>query len=470
MALEPRGSAGQREAPAPVQPASDPPAQLWEVLRREYEITGSPVEVSFRELFPLGSSKRRLTHDLHAYPGRILPSIPAFVLSLPICQPGCRVLDPFCGSGSIPLEVTLSGRDALAADTNPLARLITSSKVDPPSSEALRRARDYVASRKTAVASARKLDLLNSSLWFTPRIEIGLACLLDAIDEAGDEVVRPFLRAIFSSCVKDLSRANPRLSVPVRQRRDQYPVGHVLNARLNRRLDLLETVDVRSFFLARLNRAIERVESLRKLNGRGSLVGMYDDARSLDLLDDGAVDVVLTSPPYPGAQKYIRASSLSLTWLGLCSPKALRSLEDLNIGREHFRKHDLQAAPVIGLPGADEVLLEVARENPVRSHIAAQYLREMELALQETARVLRPEGWCVLVVGPSTIRGRRFDTPDLLAQLAVRCGLRLELALVDRIRSRTLLTKRNHAGGPIKSETVLFLEKPGGIGGYRYRA
>jgi hypothetical protein len=38
---------------------------------------------------------------------------------------------------------------------------------------------------------------------------------------------------------------------------------------------------------------------------------LFEDARALGVAD-ATVDVIMTSPPYVGAQKYVRASSLCL--------------------------------------------------------------------------------------------------------------------------------------------------------------
>jgi len=61
---------------------------------------------------------------------------------------GCRgglpvIVDPFCGSGSIPLEALRLGLDALANDLNPIAVAISKALVEVPS----------VASRSTETTS-----------------------------------------------------------------------------------------------------------------------------------------------------------------------------------------------------------------------------------------------------------------------------------------------------------------------------
>ena len=44
-----------------------------------------------------------LTHGFHSYPARMHPAIARAVIPA-FCLPGGRVVDPFCGSGTVPIE------------------------------------------------------------------------------------------------------------------------------------------------------------------------------------------------------------------------------------------------------------------------------------------------------------------------------------------------------------------------------
>jgi hypothetical protein len=172
--------------------------------------------------------------------------------------------------------------------------------------------------------------------------------------------------------------------------------------------------------------------------------------------------MILTSPPYVGAQKYIRASSLSLGWLGLLEGKSLRQLEDANIGREHFPMKGRCDHVQTGLPEADEQIGRIARRNPLRARITATYLVEMQASLRESARVLKAGGHLVLVAGNNHVCGQEFHTQSHLSEIIENLGLRPRLKLVDAIRSRGLMTRRNATASVITREWVLLFQKPGG--------
>lgn len=439
--------------------------QLAALLRR-YQDKGRPLQVSFRELLEGPSGDTRYTHNLHHYPGRLLANIPAFFLSADtLCTAGDVVLDPFCGSGTVAVESLTRGYLCLGADANPLARLLAKVKATPIDPGRLARSLKSLLARLPESVPEELPQVLNRDYWFHPHVWKTLARLLVAIQATRDVDVRDFFSVTLSSCIRDVSLADPRLSVPVRLRLDQYPKRHPLREQTAVRLRRLKTIDVEALFLNRAERNIKMMRTLHECETLGTYLGTASDARALRLgaqprlVRSRSVDFVLTSPPYVGAQKYVRASSLSMTWLGMCEPEQLRSVEDQNIGREHYDKELYREYVEVGLPRADAQLKRIHRKNPLRAHIAGNYLREMRDSLKETTRVLRKGGHLLLVIGEGSVCGERFDTPQYLSALSERTGLKVRLSLIDPIRSRSLMTKRHKTAGLISAESVLLFEK-----------
>lgn len=444
--------------------APDAGAALDRLFDR-YASSKRAITVNFRTLahwIPIGE---RATHYLHPYPAKLLPQIPAFFLaSSHLCPEGGTVLDPFCGSGTVLLESVLSGRSALGADSNPLARLIARVKVTSVDPESVTPLAKILVRRASSYRVAEPPQVVNIEHWFSPRLIAELSRLRRAIDTVRDNATRELLLVCLSACARRVSFADPRVSVPVRLRRNQYPPAHPLRLVSNRRLQALQSVSAYAEFSAIVDATLIRVKALHE-SRRPYVVAQVisDDARSLGgsraVGRKPKVDLLITSPPYAGAQKYIRASSLSIGWLGLGGPRSLRQLEDASIGREHFPKAALDNIPATGIAEADARIQRVTRLNRTRAAIAATYLVEMKAAFTESVGCLRPGGHMVLVAGNNSICGVQFRTNSYLVSILEELGMSTQLRLVDAIRSRGLMTRRNATASVITREWVTVLKK-----------
>jgi len=395
----------------------------------------------------------RATHHIHTYPAKLLPQIAHFFLANTILVGDYEsVLDPFGGTGTVALETLLSRRNALYADANPLARLIAVTKTAPIDGTLLQQAFSIVQGRLATSRSRRRPNVVNLDRWFSEPAIAKLIRIKAAISEFESSEIRNLMLVTFSAALRKASNADPRFSVPVRRKATGSS-----NIPSEPWLLFSRQYQANSVRLANFSRIFSGTFTAR-------LCG--DDARSLrcpdtaECLPDDSVGMIFTSPPYAGAQKYIRASSLSLGWLGMAGVGQLRPLEDVSIGREHFPRAQHEEIVPTSVAAADELLIRVRRSNPTRALIAATYLSEMQIALKECVRVLRPGGHIVLVIGDNTVCGMRFPTSEYLRTMLHDLGLVTRLALVDTIKSRALITRRAHAAEVIASEHVIVMRKP----------
>lgn len=414
-----------------------------------------PIERSFRELVHWIKVGERATHYLHTYPGKLLPQIAHFFLAAKAwIPPNGLVLDPFSGTGTVVLEAVLSGRSACYADVNPLAREITAAKVTPIETSKIRSAIKSLSDRLIEVSSAPVPNVVNIDKWYRPEVRDELARLVYCIDQDPDPVARLAFRIAFSATARKASRANARFSVPVV---DKSSTG---------------SYDVAAGFLSQIEANISRYEALLGALPKRAIVSCAgDDARSLRSLTrshceesqkplpNASVDAVITSPPYLSAQKYVRASSLSLGWLGYAKKSNLKEFEDKLIGREHFRVAATLKIRETPLDSANNLILNVAKINRLRATICASYINEMDEAIAEMYRVLKPSGKLVIVVGDNTVCGFNFETTRFISELCIRAGFVKTLCLVDSIKSRALTMNRKGGHSPIKNESIMVFEK-----------
>ena len=424
-----------------------------------FQKDGRPISVNFRALVPELKKAERHTHPIHPYPAKLLTHIPYLLFASPtLCPSNGIVLDPFCGTGTVLLEAALSGRNAWGADSNPLAELITVVKTSYLSREDLLETLDKIInSAKRAKINTPFPEAV--AVWYSPSTLPQLAALQTSISRIKNKKHKAFFELCFSNVVRKVSFADPSISVPVHLNPERFNDNPSRKEDVEFKLRALKNVDVFDKFDSVCKVNIGRVETLKGKIKKGITTKFISkDARQLGIPDE-SVDLILTSPPYAGAQKYIRASWLNLYWLNLVKLDGVKELKTHNIGREDYRKGEVYEC-YTGIEAADKVLKDLYTEGKKeRAFLVANYLNEMKVALDESCRVLKTGGHMVIVIGNNTVCKRQFDTQNYLTSYLVGKGMQLEFKLLDDIKSYGLMTKRNKTANTISSEWVIVLKK-----------
>jgi DNA modification methylase len=433
----------------------------------DYTINQKPIEVSFRKMLPEIKNIDRYTHLIHSYPAKLLVHIPYFFLNNSICsKKGDYVLDPFNGSGTVLLESILSNRNSFGADSNPLARLITEVKVTKLDTSKLSPIVNKIIEDAKEIKNANIPNVINCNYWFSENSILQLSKLLSAINKIENISIRKFMLVSFSNCIKKVSYADPRISVPVKLNPKRYVKASKEYDFINERLMQLENKDVYEKFSSIVVENIERFRDFeRAYTGKCQAKIISSDAKVLSdginnstLLKDNSIQLVITSPPYAGAQKYIRASSLNLGWTELAKVEDLIYLDRISIGRENFRKSEIKISET-GIKAADNLIRAIYEINPTRATIVCNYLLEMKIALNEIIRVLKKNGFLILIVGNNKVCNREFNTQDYFTDYLENNGLNLQFKLIDDIKSYGLMTKRNKTADIISREWILVFKK-----------
>lgn len=442
---------------------------LYKKLRREFASSQKPVEVDFRKIVDWIRIGDQLTHQIHPYPAKLLPHIAYFFARASVLFDKEKiVLDPFCGSGTVALEASLSGCTPWVSDANPLALLLTKVKTTPYDTIYLNETRKKIIKKALQYKTAPEIKIINPSLWYSPEKKSTLEKLARAIREICSEYDLDFFLASFSAVAKKMSYADPAISVPVKLKtKEKFTVD--INKKIEDRIDWVKNANVYEEFSKICELNISRVDEANLLMPtRKAAITVGADARRLCQMDSespllaASVPLVITSPPYGSAQKYIRASSLSLNWLELAAPNELSTLESKSIGREHVPQNRELAGKAKKLPAEYEKMLKkVGSKNITREKITRKYLEEMDDVISEIDRVLAPNGRAVFVVGNNQVCGEVLRNDQFLIDGFYKRGLSLELSLLDDIKSRGLMTKRNRTASVISRESVLVFRKKG---------
>ena len=461
--------------------------QLLE-FRQVYADSGKPIRVSFRELCKPWEWARRsdvYTHFLHKYPAKILPYIPIYFLSSEeYASKNEAVLDPFCGTGTVLLESIVHpyfARKAIGVEINPLARLIAKVKTTPLNVSELKAVSEDLYDRIEHFSGDVQLpEFENRDLWFSKRVQKKLGTIRLCIENVENNDHKDFFLASFSSIIRDVSFADPKIAPPVILRARNFTKNPKLMLKVEKAIQRKKRADPLRHFKQAVAKNLERIEAINSVlslsvrRAKGEVV--WDDARNLrrakmkcsgeldktktEPIRDSSIGLVITSPPYINAQKYVRTTKFELLWLSMVDEDELKHLDERLIGTEAVYHEQYRELRLIGVASADNVIKKIYKLDPRRAFIVSKYFSDMQKAIEEVYRVLKTDGRFILVIGNNVVKGIKVKNHEILSDIATHKGLfKREMVLVDQIKSRGMITKRHETGGLVLDEWIIVLKK-----------
>ena len=410
-----------------------------------------------RALAECKARPRAAMHAFHRYYGKLIPAIPAFAIER-FSAPGELVFDPFCGSGTVGVEALLHGRRFLGVEINPLAQRIADVKtrrLDPGRLRALlARLGELLPQVSAEVTEADLPFLRNRDHWFRPDVQRDLVRLRRAIDalftETPDGGCRDFFLVTLSAVIRNVSNADTMHVFPGVSKRMRALIGAG---------DFCpDTVP------AYLRAAKKRIACYEDYAGGDTEAEILcGDCTALDLsAREGTAALCVTNPPYISSVRYIETLKLEMYWMGLIGSAAeYDALAHRMLGNDRLRRAEYAALPATGCAEIDALAQRLWALDRKSGYIAAAFFRQMEQAIRQIARVLRPGGTAVVKISDSRMRGVLVETGRFLTLLAEKNGFAARDAFSDEINahSRSLTLARNTYSDVITQDYILVWEK-----------
>lgn len=398
---------------------------------------------------PEGAHTIPCTHGLHRFPGKFIPNLPRFLIREYLPDDRNRVIfDPFCGSGTTLVEAALEGHAAIGVDIDPLATTIARAKTTLLSDSQLTTLEDHWSEFDYGDGDDGLVpDVPNLHHWFAERTMVELSAIKRGC-LALPEPMRQFCLVVFSSIIRRVSNAD-----------DQTQKTYVSGT-------LPKTPPLPSkLFPVFLERAIAGMrEYSARLPRVPSVEVMTADARNLSGV---YIDDVVTSPPYIDSIDYVHNQMLEYYWLlaelGLDGYGAYQQLRKTPMG---FVRNPLdrlvELDPSLGTRAAMLLRAACERINEVSPKEAESVLgffvdfRSHALAMQD----LQSSGAVyACVVGNSWIRGAEVPTTEIITDLFLGAGYRLEDRFVYEIRRHYMKFPRRNNSGKITQDHILLFRR-----------
>src|SRR5690606_24866698 len=216
-------------------------------------------------------------------------------------------LDPFCGSGTVVVEARALGRQALGSDLNPLAVELSWIKSRGPTAhlvgDLVRAAGDIAEvaeERRLAKADPYRRYDEDTRERYPIHILLELDSLAHGISLVPGNEVKRMLRLVISSILTKVSHSEGDTTRRKSPRR--LPSGFAIKVFAEKTKELAERLNA---YRARLPQKAPR-----------AYVTMAD-ARELESVESDSIDLIVTSPPYPGVYNYLDHHMHRIEWLGL---------------------------------------------------------------------------------------------------------------------------------------------------------
>lgn len=394
----------------------------FEAVRRVSEIFHS-VDWSFAD-----NRTSYLSHDLHPYPAKFVPQLPARVIQL-LSSRGELVWDPFGGSGTTAVEALLNDRCCISTDVNPLGAIIGKAKTTSlrffeedelekfisrlefygSSSDFLK---EYFDTHQEEL-SAEIPAIPNIEKWFCNTVICELAFIKRMIKtELRSDAAITVARASLSKIITKVS--NQESETRYRAIEKSATFGDTICTYLR---DLRE-----NFAKVKVIGQLLEHRSARFItaNVMDDIIGEHGYIR------ENEVDLVVTSPPYPNAFDYHLYHRFRIFWL---------DGDPVEMGKAEIGSH-----------------LKYQRN---KSSFDA-FEEELTPVLNNCYRALKPGRYAVFVLGDAVFDGVLYKTAERIGKLAESLGFEF-VNIIDRPLPEN---KRSIKARRATEEQILILRKP----------
>ncbi len=401
-----------------------------------------------------------ISHGYHRYPAKFIPQIVSRLVEK-YSKKEDLVLDPFVGSGTTLLEAKVMGRKAVGLDINPVATLISQTKITPIEPSKLEKNFLFIQSKianqskdnqpsplslfslvddenlseiKKEPDKSKELEIKNERIdyWFSKENKKKLAFIFNEISKLNNKDCKNFFYCAFSNILKNCSIWMQKSNKPIRDFEKK-------------------TAEPLSVFLKQAKSMIKNNASFYELVKEKDCIQTNCLVRCADAktipLENETVKLIVTSPPYVTSYEYADMHQLSAFWFNYTDD--LKNFRQRFIGSayQEIQNNDLNSLI------AEKIYLELLPKNKKIATGVVNYFCEMNQVFIEMKRVLQKEGNVCIVIGNTKLRGVEIFNAEVFLEQLLNLGFEVEDIIQREIPSKNLPSTRNEKTGRFASIT-----------------
>lgn len=355
------------------------------------------------------------------------------ILSELTYTPQC-VLEPFCGSGTTPVELQLRGIKCHSFEVSPFMYLLATTKmcIDYQSTEL----QDIIEGLNTALVRVPKQIRDYEEIPFGPTVvNTGKLKKYNFHDSAIDGLLD--IRYAIKNVVKNENYRKlcyVALASIIMESSNMFRNGKCLSYRKGWRDKVLTRQQVHELFLRKLSTDIlgdiqqGSEQTLASSNGQ---LCCYGDVRTnIRQIDDNSIDLIITSPPYLNSRDYTDIYMLELKVLELIKDyKELRELRRRTL-RSHVQVQYEELQPI-----DNERLISCLKEMRERKDVASWnsdilnmvcgYFEDMQELFYNFRRIMRKGGKIYFNIANSAYFGVEVPVDLIVSDIAETQGFQV---------------------------------------------
>lgn len=350
-------------------------------------------------------AKPETLHSIHPYPAKFIPEIPSTLIKMLMKDKDSYILDPFCGSGVTLVEAQRLGYKSIGVDLNPIACLISRTKINPLGKAFLEISKTIVSKCEKCEVIPLFIEFKNREHWFTSEIYNALAELKGGIALYDNTEYIDALNFCFSSIIVRVSNQDSDTRYAFRDK-DKHKE------------------DVLKYFL-------DAAKKLVKCKVNNETPSEVINSNVLTLSDEqipNNIGMVVTSPPYPCAYEYWLYHKFRMYWLGY-DPQKVKE-QEIGTRSLYFKKKKYE-----GYDFADQM---------------GQLLTYLYPKCNNGA-------YLCFVQGRSKIHGKIYNNDEIIAEIGIECGYKHIETIERELNSSHKSFNLSHAR--IQKEYIVILQK-----------